>query len=167
MLEDALVSVRKRCSELHGDDENALAVVWAGAWLLCEVLGVDQAWVKPCMEAFITKHSEARKNHVDNIQAAWEDITDTVMAGHREEGSVIWVAGEVIGWLENPIGTFDFLPRHPRIVQIAQQAGGAYKLFAAFAARGLIVKGDGKNVKTRRRVGDELIRVIRAAREKT
>jgi len=162
MLEAALVAVRKRCSELQGDDENALAIIWAGAWLLCEALGFDQDWIKPAMEWLIVKHSEARKNHVDKIDAAWEDIVDTVTTGQREKG-ILYVASERIGWYENPIGTFDFLPQHPRIVQIAHKAGGAYKLFAAFAARGLIIRGAGKNIKVNRRDGDVQVSVIRAA----
>ena len=166
LLDDAVASVRRRASELHGDDENALAVIWAGAWLLAEALGLEQGWVKPCMESLISVHTEGRKTHVDKFKAAWEDIVDTVRAGQRNDDGSVWVANERIGWAENPVGTFDFLPRHPRIVQILTQAGGAYRVLGAFADRGWIAKGDGSNLKVRRRVGTDLVRVIRATPEK-
>ena len=118
------------------------------------------------MESLISVHTEGRKTHVDKFKAAWEDIVDTVRAGQRNDDGSVWVANERIGWAENPVGTFDFLPRHPRIVQILTQAGGAYRVLGAFADRGWIAKGDGMHLKVRRRVGTDLVRVIRATPEK-
>lgn len=166
-VETAIEAVKRRCVDLHGDDEAALAIIWAGGWLLCEALELDQAWVRPCMEWLIDRHSTARRSHVDKIQAAWNDICDTFAVGHKDhedhEGSdAVFVGGEIIGWRNNPVGTFDVLHRHPRIVQICQQAGGAYRLFAALADRGVIVTEKGHNT-IRRRIGNDLVRVLRAA----
>lgn len=164
LLDTAVEAVRRRCSELHGDDENSLAVTWAGGWLLSEALDLTQDWVKRAMEWLIAKHSESRKSHVDKVQAAWNDICDTFAVGRKDhEGTdAVYVGNEIIGWSRNPVGTFDVYPRHPRIVQICQQAGGAHRLFAALADRGFIVTSEGHNT-MRRRVGGELVRVLRGA----